>query len=285
MKRYILFLSIILSSCTTGNLKVVMDIPMTLNEVSGIALDHDFRLLWMVNDSGNEPVLYGVKKDGSIKKSIKINAKNRDWEDLTMDAAGNIYIGNFGNNDNDSQDLSIYKISKDSIAANLESITPELISFSYPEQLEFPPSKKKRHFDCEAFFYFQDSLYLFTKSRAPKARGLTKLYQLPAIAGTYNAKYLDEFNACEDNGCWITSADINAEGSKMVLINERGAYLFSNFNGNQFFKGTSQFLDFKHVSQKESVCFKNDSTLFIADEYVGMEGGNLYEGSFSELTN
>lgn len=97
----------------------------------------------MVNDSGNKSVLYGLDGEGSIKRSIKINAKNRDWEDLTIDPEGNIYIGNFGNNENDSKQLSIYKIHADSITSNQKSITPEIISFSYSEQKKFPPKRKK----------------------------------------------------------------------------------------------------------------------------------------------
>ncbi|MDT0558540.1 SdiA-regulated domain-containing protein [Ichthyenterobacterium sp. W332] len=252
-----------------------MDIPMAINEVSGIAFDHNNNLFWMVNDSGNKPILYGVNSKGQIIKELKIKAKNRDWEDLTMDPEGNVYIGNFGNNDNDSRQLSIYKISKDSLQH--KTVTPEIIAFSYPEQLKFPPKKKKRHFDSEAFFFFKDSLYLFTKSRSPKEKGLTKLYQLPSVAGNYSAKYLDEFKSCDNSGCWITSADINADGTKIVLLNEKSAYVFSNFKGHKFLKGSKKFVDFKHSSQKESVCFKNDSILYIADEYLGVEGGNLYE--------
>lgn len=277
MKKSLLYLSILLVSCNSGNLNVVMDIPMALTEVSGIVYNAQDDLFWMVNDSGNDPILYGLNIEGEIIKEIRINAENRDWEDLTSDPNGNIYIGNFGNNDNDSKNLSIYKISKDSIEANRNPITPEIIAFSYPEQLEFPPKKKKRHFDCEAFFFFKDSLYLFTKSRAPKSRGLTKLYQLPTKAGFYSAKYLDEFNGCERSGCWITSADINRDGSKIALLNEKGAYFFSGFDNTNFFKGSSRYLDFNHSSQKESICFKNDSTLYITDEYLGVSGGNLYE--------
>ena len=36
-------------------------------------------------------------------------------------------------------------------------------------------------------------------------------------------------------------------------------------------------LEFNHDSQKEGVCFKNDSTLYITDEKSHGKGGNLYE--------
>ena len=275
MQKILVLFFFVALSCDTGHLKVIMDIPITLREVSGLAIDKKNNLLWMINDGGNKSMLYGLDERGTIIRKIKIKAKNRDWEDLAMDPSGNIYIGNFGNNDNDSEGLSILKISKDSLNAE-EKIKVDKIKFVYPEQKKFPPKKKKRHFDCEAFFFYRDSLYLFTKSRNPKDKGKTNLYQLPAKSGNYRARYLSSFNTCADNGCWVTSADINKKGDRMVLLTEDATYLFSDFKGNAFFNGTNKRLPFNHRSQKESISFKNDSTVYIADEYRGVDGGNLY---------
>ncbi len=266
-------------SCDTGKLTVIADLPIDLNEVSGLAFDKKNNLFWMINDSGNKPILYGINNNGNIIKEITINAKNRDWEDLTYDTYRNLYIGDFGNNDNDRKNLLILKIHKDSLEANLKSITPERISFSYPEQTKFPPKKSKRHFDCESFFFYQDSLYLFTKSRYSGNKGKTNLYQLPAHKGNFEAKHINTFNTCPETGCWVTSADINDTGDKIVLLTENSAFLLTEFKGTNFFKAKIDRFLFDHKSQKESVFFKNDSTLYIADEYLGMHGGNLYEFS------
>jgi len=274
--KRLIFLLLLITSCETGNLTTLVDLPLSLTEVSGIALDRPNGVIWMVNDSGNKPLLYGIDGSGDISKTIKIKAKNRDWEDLAIDPRGNLYIGNFGNNDNDSKKLSILKIAADSITANKSSITPEVITFKYPEQKKFPPKKNKRHFDCEAFFYFKENLYLFTKSRAPKHKGQTNLYILPAKKGNYEAKYLDTFTTCDEPQCWVTSADINAKGDKMAILTENSVLVFSNLNTDDFFKSEYKRYPFSYNSQKESVAFKNDSTLYIADEYLGTSGGNLY---------
>ena len=277
--RPFFFLIILIAnySCDTGNLKTIIDLPIELTEVSGIAINEADGIFWMVNDSGNEPILYGINRNGAIVKSIIINAKNRDWEDLTTDPSGNIYIGDFGNNENNSKNLSILKINKDSIKANQKSITPERISFSYPEQKKYPPKKTKRHFDCEAFFFYKDSLYLFTKSRSVKEKGKTNLYQLPVKPGKYKAKYVNSFNTCDDDECWTTSADINKKGDMLALLTENSVFVFSELNQNNFFSSKVKRYTFKYSSQKESVAFKNDSTLYIADEYLGITGGKLYE--------
>ncbi len=251
-----------------------MDVPSELKEVSGLEVSDS--IFWMVNDSGNAPFLYGLNNKGAIIKALKINAKNRDWEDLTTDPEGNIYIGNFGNNSNSSKQLSILKILKKDLNSK-SAITPEVIAFKYPNQKRFPPKKNKRHFDCEAFFFYKDSLYLFTKSRSPKERSKTNLYSLPAKAGQYDAQHLDTFNTCNKSGCWVTSADINKAGNKIALLAENNLFVFTDFEGSNFFKGAVNRYDFDYKSQKESVCFKNDSILYIADEFVGVSGGNVYE--------
>lgn len=279
MRKIYLFIILSCFACDTGNLIVIMDLPSALNEVSGIETSPKNNLIWMVNDGGNPTLLYGLDLNGKTKKAITIKAKNRDWEDLTTDPEGNIYIGNFGNNDNDSKGLSVLKISADSIAANKTSITPEIIAFSYPEQKKFPPKRKDRHFDCEAFFYFKNNLYLFTKSRNSKNHGKTNLYKLPTTAGNYKAELLDNFNTCDKSECWVTSADINDKGNKLALLTENSVYVFSQFESESFFNSEYKKYKFTYNSQKESVAFKNDSTLYIADEFRGVDGGNLYEFS------
>lgn len=76
---------------------------------------------------------------------------------------GNLYIGDFGNNDNVRQDLCIYKINNNSL--NQENAVPAYkISFAYPEQKDFPPKKTEMMFDVEGFFEFKNHFYLFTKN-------------------------------------------------------------------------------------------------------------------------
>ena len=263
--------------CMQSDLTFITDLPKTLKEVSGIAIDKKTNLIWMVNDSGNKPVLYSLDTEGVIIKKIKIEANNKDWEDLTTDDKGNIYIGDFGNNYNDRKGLKILKIKQKDLES--KTVKPVKISFHYPDQDKFPPKKSQRHFDCEAFFYFNDFLYLFTKSRVENNLGLTNLYRIPAKKGDYKAEFLGSFQTCDDKGCWVTSADINTNNSKMALLSENGVHVFSNFENDAFFEGDYKAYRFNSNSQKESVVFKNDSTLYIADEDSGHKGGNLYEYS------
>ena len=271
---FLLFLSF--SSCHTGNLKVIADLPHILKEVSGTEIINDSNSIWMLNDSGNTPKLYELDSKGKLIKELVIKAKNKDWEDLTSDKAGNLYIGDFGNNNNKRKNLSILKIK----AKYLKGDTPiavEYISFKYPNQTKFPPKKKNMHFDCEAFFHFNDSLYLFTKSRVKSDFGKTNLYKIPAEAGNYNATFISTFKAGNELGDWITSADISSNGKKVVLLSPNAAWVFTDFYKDDFFNGNSEKLPFDYHSQKEGVCFKNENNLYITDEKSNDTGGNLYQ--------
>ena len=110
MKKLAALFYITLLACDTGNLNVVTNLPRSLHEASGIEKLNDSELLWMINDSGNASSLYLVSEEGNILRELKINSKNTDWEDITKDKEGNVYIGNFGNNANKRKDLVILKV-------------------------------------------------------------------------------------------------------------------------------------------------------------------------------
>ena len=276
MNKLLILIFLIVSACNTGNLNVIADLPKTLNEVSGTETTSNIDWVWMLNDGGNEARIYGVNNKGNIKKELKINAQNNDWEDLTSDQNGNLYIGDFGNNNNKRKNLTVLKISVDSLK-NKSNINIDRISFKYPNQTKFPPKKKSMYFDCEAFFHYNDSLYLFTKSRVKNDFGKTNLYKIPTKAGHHVAEFVSSFNSCNDLGCWITSADISNDGKSVAILSPKSVYVFTNFTNDDFFSGTLKQYDFSFESQKEGVCFKDNQTLYITDEKAHGKGGNLYE--------
>jgi len=135
-------------------------LPRCLNESSGLIVLND--TLYSHNDSGGLPYLYRFSKSGLLYDSVKVNnAKNIDWEDISTDKYGNMYVGDFGNNYNERRDLCIYKIDT---VKNVRKI-----NFSYSNQTEFPPQKRKnKNFDCEAMLPFQNHLVLFSKAKTSK---------------------------------------------------------------------------------------------------------------------
>lgn len=261
-------------------------LPNNLKEVSGIIYNPMTDLLWALEDGGNKNEIYGFNSKGEIAKTVVIaKTNNIDWEDITKDEAGNLYIGDFGNNDNLRKDLSIYKINVQALK-NTTAIPDYKISFAYPEQQNFPPKKTVLFYDVESFFEFKNNFYLFTKNRSKGFDGITFLYKVPNASGFHKAKLLGKFKTCDNyNYCVITSAAISPDGTKVVILSHDKLWLIENFIGDNFLNGTRTQLDLNHFSQKEAICFKDNDRLLIADERVKKIGGNVYEVSLKKLKN
>ena len=68
-------------------------------EPSGLVASRRFPgIFWTHNDSGNPPALFAVRRDGSLVREYKVAAANVDWEDISTDDAGHLYIGDIGDN-------------------------------------------------------------------------------------------------------------------------------------------------------------------------------------------
>ena len=267
-----------------NSITAVYSLPEKLKEVSGITYFAENKMLWTLEDSGNANSIYGLNSNGEIVKNITIeNTVNIDWEDISKDKEGNLYIGDFGNNDNTRKDLCIYKIDKN--ALEKESAIPMYkISFSYPEQKDFPPSKKELFYDVEGFFEFKNNFYLFTKNRSKDFDGTSYLYKVPNTAGFHQAQLMGEFKTGENyDNCAITSASISPDESKVVVLTHNKIFLFENFSGDHFLQGSKTELSLNHFSQKEAICFKDSDTLIIADEKKKKIGGKVYEVSLRKL--
>jgi hypothetical protein len=282
----IVALSIVLLSCQqdTKIITSLFALPDQLKEVSGITYTSQSNLFWVLEDRGNANIIYGLNPKGKLEKSITVqNAKNVDWEDITKDKTGNLYIGDFGNNKNTRKDLCIYKIDKDSLLKNTLDAS-YTVSFAYPEQKKFPPNKKDLFYDVESFFEFKNNFYLLTKNRSSKFDGITWLYKVPNKAGFHQAKLIGEFKTggSFENSA-ITSATISPDNSKVVLLCHSKIWLFENFISDNFFSGKVSEYQLHHFSQKEAVYFKDDSTLIIADEKNKKIGGFVYETTLEKL--
>jgi len=277
-KPYVFFLFLVLISCSDfGKITLISDLSTSLKEVSGNEMLSNSDLIWMINDSGNKPEVFGLNQQGGIEKIIKVNAKNYDWEDLTSDEKGNLYIGDFGNNNQKRKKLNILKIANQDVL-NGDKVEVEKISFEYPKLTD----KKKVSFDAEGFFYHENYFYIFTKSRQKKKLGRTVLFKVPNKKGNHVAEFISEYSFCNSVNCRITAADISIDGKKVVLLSHKSVFVLTNFKIDNFFSGKLKEFPLEHTSQKEGICFKDENTLFITDEYSMSTKGNLYQFSLKK---
>lgn len=262
--KILCFALLIQNLACSQSLNKIKKLDYKLNEISGLEVLNDSCLI-AINDGGNEPILFVLNFKGDILHEVKIkNAKNQDWEDISIDDDGNIYIADIGNNRNDRKDLCIYKVKSDSILFKKE-VSCEVITFQYEDQTSFPPSKDILNFDAEALAYFENELYIFTKCRTKPYSGVTNVYKLPCsmgnkIAKKYSSITLKDRKMKLDG---VTAADFH-EG-KCYILTYSGLEVFE-FGKNNFIK--FQKVDrnsFPKLTQKEGLCvYKNH--IYLADE-------------------
>ena len=139
----------------------------SINENSGLDFFND--RLFTINDSGNSSEIFEINKEtGKIKNVFKTDLINKDWEAITSDST-NLYIGDFGNNVGNRNDLIIYRIPFDSALVDLNINEIKQIPFYYPEQKDFTPKNLNNNFDAEAMIFLNGKIHLFTKEWASKS--------------------------------------------------------------------------------------------------------------------
>ena len=253
----------------------------SLKEASGLAVDQQGKF-WVNLDSGNDAELYQISNQGDIDKTISLsNVNNNDWEDLAFEN-DNLYVGDFGNNDNERTNLAIYKLENFS-EVSISSYTAKKTSFSFEDQAAFPPSDAQMHFDIEGFIATSEYFYLFTKDRSDPFTGITKLYQLPNEEGTFEAKLLDVYTTGgNDKSGAITGATFNEDTSLLVLLSEQKLFLFRNFDIPNFFDGTVEIVDLPYERKFEGISFADDCTLLLVNEKKYGEDAQLLEISICD---
>jgi len=216
---------------------------------------------WTINDSGDASYIYEINQNnGGVQTKVEIlDAKNKDWESLTMDDQY-LYIGDIGNNNGDRAKLTIYKVELDQLKSGVDNVkSTGKITFSYPDD--------KRNYDCEAMIIMNNQLWLFTKNR----KGLdTHAYSIPLNEGHYTAKYEGAFQ-CDG---LVTAATYKNEKLTLLGYTAKPNYLpfvweFEKFNVNRIFKGKKKGALLPKVLQFEAILAGENGTYFLTNEGNG----------------
>ena len=221
---------------------------------------------WTLNDSGDEARIFPFNKDGKVwrakwyKEEAGIyipDAVNADWEDMTTDDKGNLYIAAFGNNDNFRRDLAVYVIKEPFPQTTSQTRVFKTINFYYPEQTSFPANPN--NFDSEALFWAKEKLYLLTKHRADDK---TKLYRFDSGKPHFDNP-LNQIGAFNIGGM-VTSAEANDDGTKLAVLTYNSVWLFES-ETDDYFAGKKSWLPIG-AKQCEAICFESDDILMITNE-------------------
>ena len=225
-------------------------LPREVNESSGLVHNAD-GTLWTHNDSGGKSELYQVDATGNLLETKALNIPNVDWEEIALGKENTLFVGDIGNNDQNRKDLCIYKIANN---------RTERIGFSYGVQTEFPPKSNFHEFDSEAFFWYKDKLFLFSKSTLKSDRTV-KMYELPDHGGQYKIFAKDSIYLKTA----VTAASVNPAGTEFALMTYGKLFIFGIENEAINFKRPISCLKISK-KQTEAITYINNTDLVLSNE-------------------
>lgn len=258
-------------------------IASKLDEISGL---QEWRGHFLgFNDSGGESELYLFDREsGDILQTIELEgAKNRDWEDISIDDRY-FYVGDCGNNYGNREDLVIYVVDHREIPPHKEDkkvkVAARKTPFTYADQHERIELPHNHDFDCESVVAWGDEVHLFSKewkSYGTKHYVFSKDDADPDLVAveTYPIGYL------------VTAADMirhqDSDSVTLALLGytqdeEAFITLFTSLPGTD---GSLRFFDKgahvkrlyigtgKTVGQVEGLCWDSSGTLWLSAESYG----------------
>lgn len=249
-------------------------------ESSGIVKSRVYQdVYWTHNDSGDIPRIFPVTGEGDIVKPrfallyngiIIHNAKNNDWEDITVDNKGNLLIGDIGNNNNGRKNFRIYIIREPSPFDLVKVKVSQEILFYYPDKKD---SKSKiDNINAEAIFWASDKVYILNKLSKGK---YTDLYCLESFDQ-------DKSNPLSLKGSFnfhgrVTGADATIDGRRLVVLTYKGIWLFeTKDSGTDYFHGRISWLPIS-AGQCEGISIDNEEII------ISNESRKLFKVSVRDL--
>ncbi|HMB04710.1 MAG TPA: hypothetical protein VKP69_13330 [Isosphaeraceae bacterium] len=137
-----------------------------IREASGIVASRRHPgIFWVHNDSGNPPLLFAVKRDGSLVREYAVTAANLDWEDIAIDDEGHLYLGDIGNNDGWLPIRAIYRLDEPDPSRRAEGPLPVTRASYY----RFPRGGR---FDAEGLFIDRGRAVVVAKTFDDREAGL-----------------------------------------------------------------------------------------------------------------
>lgn len=268
----------VVMSANPQSINEIGKLPAAIPENTGIKVI-DKNTLLAIDRSVKTEYLYTIDTVGHVKAVKKVVfATHLSWEDITTDPSGNIYIADVGNRDNNRKNMQVYKI-KNIQGQTSDRVNAEKIEFDLPDQTEFPPKEDNLNFDIQSCVYFNDSLYLFTKNRTTPFDGVIKLYRIPSKPGKCSATLVSSIYLGSEGfppQYQISSAALSPDNKKLALLTSSRIWLFTEFNGSDFFKGKITQINLPIFSEKRALDFIDNNSVYFTDLNFRGKGANLY---------
>lgn len=233
-------------------------------------------VFWVHGDSGNGNWLFAVDAKGKLLARYRVaGAANVDWEDITHDDQGRLWLGDIGNNDGNRRDLTVHRLPEpDPHSEGVGEVRVELsVPFHFPDQKNF--GERPHNFDAEALMWWRDSLWLFSKHRADNR---TKLYRFPRLEDgeEVELELVEDFDLGASLSAaqsrfpgQATAADLSADGRHWALLSYDAAFVFQTpESGVDLFGELVQRIEFdpKVLRQVEALAWDGEALLICNEE-------------------
>lgn len=208
-------------------------------------------VFWGHGDSGNPPRLVAFDLDGRIVAEVDVAAVNADWEDITADDSGHLYVGDIGNYRGLFGLRQIYKfVEPDPEHPPAEPIKP-IATYQY--KLD-----DGNRFDAESLFWRDGSLHVISRGS-----GAPTLYRLTPTANEHELRLVEL-----DTIPYLTptGADCSANGRSLVVCGYRRCAIFSlSADGHIDRSAPPRYISYPNRGGVEAVAFERDGVVLGAE--------------------
>ncbi len=239
-------------------------LPMTVKETSGLARSlSDPSLFWTHNDAGNQPVIFSVSSDGSLRSRARVTgASLDDWEDIASAPCGDakcLFIGDIGDNSGNRSSITIYRVTEPAAGATVTSPATAV-------RARYPGGSR----DAEAMFVLSGRTYIVTKGRKEPI----ELYRVPASGSgvLVMEKVRDLWREPKSNDDRVTSASASPGGRWVAIRTYRRLYIFDAAALTRAGGSVSPIeMDLSPVGEPagEGVAIADDGTVWLSSEASG----------------
>ena len=200
-----------------------------IHESSGLSASECQDVLWTHNDAGNDALVFAMATDGRHLGTWRVNgASNRDWESIATyrDPLGKCFllIGDFGDNDENRKERSIYRVPEPSVTADSAASTARSplttepavsLSFAYPDGPK----------NAETILVHPKTaeIYVLTKNR----RGPSEVHKLKPVFGTENVlvtQKVGEIAVPSKPVGLLTGGSISPDGRRVMVCDVKNGY-------------------------------------------------------------
>ena len=211
-----------------------LGVMLPASEASGLAASHHYPgvFYWLRDGGPSKPdtprdAIWAMRlgaggvpepvRDGEMFPSYAVaGATNHDWEALTVDDAGALWIGELGANDCKAQQRLLQVAEPDPSGFGAVEVVADY-------DLRFPDNPKPgcRTYNSEALLWLDGRLYVFAKTRG------TPVYRVdlpPGARGTATLTRIGEFGEGVDN---ISAASVSEDRSRLMVLDHERLRVFT----------------------------------------------------------